>query len=74
VEKRNELIRVLKVVSGFALLPIGTVMIVLPGPGLLVLACGLMLLEGEFRWAAKVRENLTEVVRRGMSWLHKVPR
>lgn len=74
MEKRNDFVRISKVVAGFTLLPIGTVMLVLPGPGLLVLACGLMLLEGEFRWAGKIRENLTEVAKRGMSWLHKAAR
>jgi hypothetical protein len=46
--------RWLKIVGGFTLLAVGTVMLVLPGPGLLTMALGLTLLSVEFLWARRL--------------------
>jgi uncharacterized protein (TIGR02611 family) len=46
--------RWLKIVGGFTLLVVGTVMLVLPGPGLLTMALGLTLLSVEFAWARRL--------------------
>jgi len=46
-------------------------MIVLPGPGLPLVAAGLILLEGEFRWAGKAREGMTDLGKRGVAWLRQ---
>lgn len=43
--------RALSATAGFALLGAGLAMLVLPGPGLLVLALGLAVLALEFAWA-----------------------
>jgi UPF0716 family protein affecting phage T7 exclusion len=43
--------RLLKIVGGFTLLIVGTLLLVLPGPGLVTMAVGLALLAGEFVWA-----------------------
>jgi uncharacterized protein (TIGR02611 family) len=58
-------------VVGLALVAAGVVMLVIPGPGLLVILAGLALLATEFAWAqrllVKVRErakHLTDQVRR----------
>jgi hypothetical protein len=56
------------------LLPVGIVMLVLPGPGLLLIVTSLFLLEGKFRWAGKAREALVGMTRSGMSWLHRARR
>lgn len=43
--------RIFIMVAGFTILLIGAVMIFLPGPGVLVMFCGLGLLAIEFVWA-----------------------
>jgi uncharacterized protein (TIGR02611 family) len=53
---RPFVVRVLIVVAGFLLLAAGALLLVLPGPGLLVIAAGLGLLALEFRWAASLRD------------------
>ena len=57
VEERQRplALRVLIVIGGFALLGAGALLLVLPGPGLLVIAAGLGLLSLEFEWAARLR-------------------
>jgi uncharacterized protein (TIGR02611 family) len=50
--------RVLRVVGGFALLAIGIALLVLPGPGWLIIAAGLALLAAEFVWARWVLDKL----------------
>jgi hypothetical protein len=69
VEKRSSIVRYAKVTVGFALLPVGVAMIVLPGPGLPIVACSLMLLEDEFSWAGKARAGMTQLARRVASSL-----
>jgi hypothetical protein len=69
VEKRNSIVRYAKVTVGFVLLPVGVAMIVLPGPGLPVVACSLLLLEDEFTWAGKARAGMTQLARRVASSL-----
>jgi len=49
---------VLIVIGGFALVGVGGLLLVLPGPGLLVIAAGLGLLSLEFRWAARLRRSV----------------
>ena len=59
------LLRVLRIVAGFLLLGIGLALLVLPGPGWLVIALGLGLLAREFQWARalldKVKQKATEI-------------
>lgn len=54
--------RLAKVVMGFGLLACGIVMLVLPGPGVLVIFAALTMLAAEFVWARRV---LTQVKRIG---------
>jgi hypothetical protein len=68
---KSSLKRVARLTAGLALLPIGVAMLVLPGPGLLLLLSSLMLLEDEFYWAGKVRAQLDQLVRRSRDWLLK---
>jgi hypothetical protein len=56
------------------LLPVGIVLLVLPGPGLLLIVTSLFLLEGQFRWAGKAREALVAYARNGLSWLQRARR
>jgi uncharacterized protein (TIGR02611 family) len=41
-------------VAGFVMLAAGAVMLVLPGPGLAVIALGLAVLSAEYAWAARL--------------------
>ena len=52
--------RFLKVLFGFTLLVLGTLMIVLPGPGLLTIFLGLGVLAAEFVWARRLLNHLKE--------------
>jgi uncharacterized protein (TIGR02611 family) len=55
-------------VMGFTVLAIGTAMLVLPGPGIVVIIAGLAILAIEFEWAQhhldKSREAIKKVARR----------
>jgi|GEM_PF-4109003 len=68
---KSSLKRVARLTAGLALLPIGVAMLVLPGPGLLLLLSSLMLLEDEFDWALRVRNQLNQMTLRSRNWLFK---
>jgi len=68
---KSSLKRVARLTAGLALLPIGVAMLVLPGPGLLLLLSSLMLLEDEFDWAGRVRHQLNQMTLRSKDWLVK---
>jgi hypothetical protein len=63
--------RVARLTAGLALLPVGVAMLVLPGPGLLLILSSLMLLEEEFSWAARVRLQLNQLTLRGRDWVFR---
>jgi hypothetical protein len=71
VDKPNGVVRVAKVTAGFALLPVGVALLVLPGPGIPVVVASLALLEGEFGWAGKARTRISSATRRGLTWLQE---
>lgn len=57
-------------VLGVALVVSGVAMLVLPGPGLLVVALGLLVLASEFRWARRLKQRVQQRLpqrRRGSS-------
>jgi hypothetical protein len=62
--QRPLVVRGLVVLAGFGLLLVGALLLVLPGPGLLVIAAGLGLLAMEFRWAASLRDSVLRRTRR----------
>jgi hypothetical protein len=62
---------VAKMTAGFALLPVGVALLVLPGPGLPVVALSLFLLEDEFRWAGKARVGMADLGKRGVDWVRE---
>jgi hypothetical protein len=61
--------RAVKVTAGFALLPVGVALLVLPGPGIPVVVGSLMLLESEFDWARKTRVQINRWTQTGMARL-----
>jgi drug/metabolite transporter (DMT)-like permease len=52
--------RTLFIVAGFVLCAVGVVLLVLPGPGLLLVLGGLVLLSNEFEWAHRFTEPVRE--------------
>jgi uncharacterized protein (TIGR02611 family) len=54
---RSRFIRVPFVVLGFTVVVVGLALLVLPGPGLLVMAVGFGMLALEFAWAERVLER-----------------
>jgi Putative transmembrane protein (PGPGW) len=62
--KRGLLRRGARIVAGVTLVVVGLFLLVLPGPGLLVIAAGLALLSRDVpfarRWLVRVRERLPE--------------
>ena len=58
VETLRQAKRIVKIVVGFTLLLLGTVLLVLPGPGWLTILLGLALLAAEFAWAKRLLDRL----------------
>jgi uncharacterized protein (TIGR02611 family) len=52
--------RIVVVLAGSAVLIAGVAMLVLPGPGLLVIIAGLAILSSEFEWADRLRLRIRE--------------
>jgi uncharacterized protein (TIGR02611 family) len=52
--------RLFKIVAGFTVLAAGVAMLVLPGPGWVVIAVALAILAGEFVWAKTLLDHLKE--------------
>jgi uncharacterized protein (TIGR02611 family) len=50
--------RLVKIVVGFTLLFLGVIMLVTPGPGIVVIGFGLALLAAEFVWARRLVNRL----------------
>jgi uncharacterized protein (TIGR02611 family) len=50
--------RVFLIIAGFTLLLAGAIMLVTPGPGMLVIFLGLGLLAAEFVWARRLMERI----------------
>jgi tellurite resistance protein TerC len=55
---------VVTAVIGFTVIAIGVAMLVLPGPGLLVIAFGLLILSAEFVWAKRALDRMKERTRK----------
>jgi Putative transmembrane protein (PGPGW) len=56
--------KIVRIVGGFALIALGTVMLVTPGPGWLAIAAGVALLAEDYEWARRWRNRLRESGRR----------
>jgi uncharacterized protein (TIGR02611 family) len=63
--------RIFLVIAGFTLLLAGVVMLVTPGPGMLVILLGLGLLAAEFVWARRLMDRIK---REGGKWKDAVMR
>ena len=58
--ERNRIVRVVVAIFGFLVVLAGVAMLVLPGPGLLVIAIGLGILALEFVWAERLLERTVD--------------
>jgi len=63
--------RVFLVIAGFTLLLAGGVMLVTPGPGLLVIFFGLGMLAAEFVWARRLMDRMRQQGGRVMDAVRK---
>jgi uncharacterized protein (TIGR02611 family) len=61
---RSRLYRLVFAVAGFTVLLAGLAMLVLPGPGLLVIVIGLTILALEFAWAERMLERTVDRMER----------
>jgi uncharacterized protein (TIGR02611 family) len=59
--------RIVRIASGFVLLVVGTLLIVLPGPGWLTIALGLALLAPDFPWAKSALDTVKDASEKGAS-------
>jgi tellurite resistance protein TerC len=51
---------VITAIVGFTIIAIGAAMLVLPGPGLVVIAFGLVILSAEFVWAKRALDRMKD--------------
>jgi uncharacterized protein (TIGR02611 family) len=63
--------RVVRIVVGVLLFPIGVVFLAIPGPGLLVIAVGAILIAREFKFAARLLDIIEVRGRKLMSWTQR---
>jgi len=63
MESLQQAKRLIKIVVGFTLLAAGAAMLVLPGPGIVVIMLGLALLAAEFVWARRLLDRMKEAGR-----------
>ncbi len=54
VKTLPQAVRVIRIVIGFTLLVIGIILLVLPGPAVLIIPAALAILAGEFVWARRL--------------------
>ncbi len=59
-----------RIVVGLLLVLCGVAMLVLPGPGILVLGAGLALLSADFVWARRAVDGMRQLVERAMGRRH----
>ena len=67
-EKKSNIGRVLRVVAGLILLPVGLFFLAVPGPGLVIIALGAVLIAREFRFAARLLDAVEVRGRKLMTW------
>jgi tellurite resistance protein TerC len=54
---------VITAVVGFTVIVIGAAMLILPGPGIVVIGFGLLILSAEFVWARRALDRMKEGAR-----------
>ena len=64
IKTLQEAKRLIKIVFAFTLLIVGVAMLVLPGPGILIIIVALAVLSGEFIWARRLLKRIKVEARR----------
>jgi uncharacterized protein (TIGR02611 family) len=64
IEIMRRLKAIITTVFGFTVLLVGIAMLVLPGPGLVVIGFGLVILSAEFVWARRALDRMKEQARK----------
>ena len=65
------MVRIAKIIGGFALLVAGAAMVILPGPGWLTIVAGLAVLAGEFLWARRALDRLKQAAQTGREQIQR---
>jgi hypothetical protein len=63
--------RVLRIIAGFILIPVGIFFLAVPGPGLVVIAIGAVMIAREFRFAAQVLDGFEVRARKQFEWAQR---
>ena len=72
--ERNRILRIVFAFFGFIVVLAGVAMLVLPGPGLLVIAVGLGILALEFAWAERLLERAVDKLEDAADQVKEAPR
>jgi len=59
---------------GGIVVAVGVVMLVLPGPAIVVIPAGLAILATEFHWARRLLRYVRDRIKRGMSLFSRAPK
>jgi uncharacterized protein (TIGR02611 family) len=68
-EKKSNIGRAFRVVAGLILLPVGLFFLAVPGPGLVIIALGAVLVAREFGFAARFLDAIEVRARKVMTWV-----
>ncbi len=67
-EKKSNAGRTIRVVAGLVLLPVGVFFLAVPGPGLVIMGLGAVMIAREFEFAARVLDAFEVRGRRVATW------
>ena len=70
-EKKSPLGKALRIIIGLLLFPVGVFFLAVPGPGLLVIAVGAVLIAREFRVAARFLDAFEVRARKTFAWARR---
>ena len=70
-EKKSNFGRVLRVAAGLILLPVGLFFLAVPGPGLVIIAVGAVLIAREFGFAARLLDAVEVRGRKLITWTQR---
>ena len=70
-KKKNPFGKALRIIIGLLLFPVGIFFLAVPGPGLLVIAVGAVLIAREFRFAARFLDTFEVRARKTIEWARR---
>ena len=69
--KKSSVGRVLRIIGGLILFPVGVFFLAVPGPGLVVIGIGAVLIAREFRFAARILDSFEVRGRKVFGWAQR---